>query len=117
MEKTKKMTKKVLSVIMAILMLIVSIPMYAYATGIEAPKDEEQASEGAFAKSEVIVLGENESLREENIKYFDLSDGTIKAVMYSEPIHYKNSEGKWVDIDNALTLNGSEYSAKNKLEI
>ena len=117
MEKTKKMTKKVLSVIMAILMLIVSIPMYAYATGIEAPKDEEQASEGAFAKSEVIVLGENESLREENIKYFDLSDGTSKAVMYSEPIHYKNSEGKWVDIDNALTLNGSEYSAKNKLEI
>ena len=117
MEKTKKMTKKVLSVIMAILMLIVSIPMYAYATGIEAPKDEEQASEGAFAKSEVIVLGENESLREENIKYFDLSDGTSKAVMYSEPVHYKNSEGKWVDIDNALTLNGSEYSAKNKLEI
>jgi hypothetical protein len=31
-----------------------------------------------------------------------MSDGTYKAVMYDTPVHRKNSEGKWQDIDNNL---------------
>ena len=37
---------------------------------------------------EVQIVEENVWEREENAKYFCMSDGTCKAVFYSEPIHF-----------------------------
>ncbi|MBO5374551.1 MAG: RHS repeat protein, partial [Clostridia bacterium] len=74
-------------------------------------------SEKAKAQGEVVVLEEDNYLREENIKHFKLSDGTTKAVVYPQAVHYKDADGKWIDIDNALTLNGSDYLSSNKSEI
>ena len=67
--------------------------------------------------SELIVLEEITELREANVKHFSLSNGLNKAVVYSQPVHYIDENGNWVDIDNSLTLQGNEYSANNKFEI
>ncbi|MBQ7907251.1 MAG: hypothetical protein IJ309_04665, partial [Clostridia bacterium] len=108
---------KLFAFVMSVLVLIVSLPMYAFADLVDISSTESSVTETAENKSEVFVVCEEEDLREENIKHFKLSDGTTKAVVYTQPVHYKDSEGKFVDIDNALTLSGNEYSAKNKFEI
>ena len=66
------------------------------------------------------LIGEVEeliSLREENIKHFRLSDGTYEAVVYNEPIHRKDENGVWQDIDNTIELktdaNISKYTTQD----
>ena len=54
--------------------------------------------------SEATVLGEVETLRQEGIKHFRMSDGSFVAVDYGMPVHFKDSQGDWQDIDNSLTL-------------
>ena len=66
---------------------------------------------------ELFVLEELTELREANVKHFSLSNGVNKAVMYSQPVHYIDENGNWIDIDNSLTLQGNEYSTNNKFEI
>lgn len=62
------------------------------------------------------ILGEVEELREENVKHFRLSDGSFVAAQYAEPVHYKDADGDWQDIDNTLNLqkigNDQEYTAQ-----
>ena len=110
-----KASMKMFAFLMAVIMLIASLPVYAFAGLVE--KEEEQANELTETAADVIVLEEDKTLRDESIKHFKLSDGTTKAVIYSQPVHYKSEDGKWLDIDNSLTLNGNEYSSKNKQEI
>ena len=120
MKNTSK-SSKLLSLIMAFLILLVSLPTYALASSV--PEDtsqginEEPIEETSFAQGELVVLEEDISLREENVKHFKLSNGTVKAVSYANPVHYLDADGNWIDIDNSLTLNGSEYTANNKQEI
>ena len=52
--------------------------------------------------SKVPVIGEVVSLREETVKHFSLPDGTYQAVAYGSPVHRKDSDGNWKDIDNRL---------------
>ena len=121
MKQEIKMSMKLFAFIMALLMLLVSLPISAFASAInDALSGENNVISNADSetvKKDVIVLEEDEALRDENIKHFKLSDGTTKAVVYSQAVHYKNADGNWVDIDNALTLNGSEYSSNNKQSI
>ena len=49
------------------------------------------------------AVGEEEiSLRDENVKHFNLGANRHQAVVYSEPVHFRNSEGAWQEIDNTL---------------
>ena len=119
MKNTSK-SSKLLSFIMAFLILLVSLPTYALAS--LAPEETSQGlnetQTTALPEEEgVYVLEEDISLREENVKHFKLSNGTVKAVSYANAVHYLDAEGNWIDIDNSLTLNGSEYTANNKQEI
>lgn len=68
---------------------------------------------------DIYIIGEDTSKREENIKHFVMSDHSYKAVIYSEPVHYKSGK-QWLDIDNTLTLketedNGDFYENKGQL--
>ena len=78
----KKFIKITLSLALAVILLVTAMPIYAL---------------------EEVTVKEIEDLREENVKHFDMGDGTYKAVVYSEPVHRKDSEGKWTDIDNTLS--------------
>lgn len=50
--------------------------------------------------------------REENTKYFKMSDGTIQAAQYSVPVHFEQ-DGKWVDYDNTLEEVDADESEMN----
>ncbi len=115
MRQEFKPSIKIFAFVLSFLMLIASLPIYAYASLRNTEPTEH--SEEREIKSEIVVLEEDKTLREENIKHFKLSDGTTKAVVYSQAVHYKDEDGKWIDIDNALTLNGSNYLSSNKSEI
>lgn len=54
------------------------------------------------------ILGEDISKREEFVKHFRMSDGSMKAVVYSDQIHYKNGD-KFSEIDNTLIEENVEY--------
>ena len=56
--------------------------------------------------NEPTILDEDISKREENVKYYNMSDGTCRAMYFDEPVHYFNeSEGRFRGIDNTLELN------------
>ncbi len=49
------------------------------------------------------VGDEDVSKREENVKHFDLGANRYQAVVYSEPVHFRNSDtDEWQEIDNTL---------------
>lgn len=59
------------------------------------------------------MVYEIKSLREENVKHFRLADGKYQAVAYGQPVHRKNADGVWVDIDNSLSIVGEEIATNN----
>lgn len=66
-----------------------------------------------YTDDEVIgEIVEVTSLREENVKHFRLADGTYEAVVYAHPVHRKDKDGVWQDIDNNLTLEDDGDSQK-----
>lgn len=63
---------------------------------------------------ETAILGEVEELRSKYAKHYRHVDGTYTATLYSEPVHYKDKNGDWQDIDNTLKLNSDKKSASGK---
>lgn len=78
----KKFIKITLSLVLAVILLATAMPIYAV---------------------EDDSIKEVEELREENVKHFEMPDGTFKAIVYGEPVHRKDADGKWQDIDNTLS--------------
>lgn len=78
----KKFIKITLSLVLAVILLATAMPIYAV---------------------EDDSIKEVEELREENVKHFEMPDGTFKAIVYSEPVHRQDADGKWQDIDNTLS--------------
>ena len=72
----------------------------------EAFDFEPEVQEEIAAKLKEVSTGifEIESLREENVKHFRLEDGSYQAIIYLNPVHRKNAEGDWADIDNTLFM-------------
>lgn len=87
-----KLTTKVISVILSVLIFFSAFPIVSPAE--EIPETENE-------NNEPVVVQELEEERNENTKHFLMSDQTVKAVVYSEPVHYEEN-GKWLDIDNSL---------------
>ena len=94
-----------------ILILVVSLPMYAFATGIDTEAEEITVDNTTY------VMRELAEKREANVKYYLLSDRTSRAVVYPYDVHYLDENGKWQDIDNTLTLSQGNYEAKGKTEV
>ena len=59
------------------------------------------------------IVGEDTSLRQENIKHFRQSDGSYIESIYQEPVHYRDADGKWQNIDNTLILGERGFSNKS----
>ena len=76
------------------------------------PVTEQPANQTA---QEPYIISEITEKREENTKHFRMSDGTIQAAQYMQPIHYQKN-GKWVDYDNTLnqTIDEGLPSLQNK---
>ena len=111
----KKILQSTLSVLLVLVMVLQIFPASIFATeeGSTSPagglSDDElmltdaEALADEAAQQPAEILFEEESLREENVKHFRLSDGTYIAVDYQQPVHYAAADGSWQDIDNRLT--------------
>jgi len=55
-----------------------------------------------------VILWEDKAKRDISAKHFFLSDGTYIMEQYSEPIHYKDADGEFKEIDNSLISSKSE---------
>ena len=101
--KVKK-PMRIMAFVLSIIMFVVSLPMTAFAMVEDNMLENPSVKEELSPMKDVTVLEEDKSLREESVKHFNLSDGTTKAVVYPQAVHYKDSEEKWIDIDNTLIL-------------
>lgn len=108
-----KMSKKVLSFLLTLSLLIVfvsaaNLVKNKLAVRTEQPKEE---------TTEVLIAEEDVSKREKNVKHFLNEDGSYTAVMYDEPIHYKNGD-VWAEIDNSLSAyDGRLENADNPFKV
>ncbi|MBQ6262606.1 MAG: carbohydrate binding domain-containing protein [Clostridia bacterium] len=80
---------------------------------VEGADPEVDDSAGNEFEAVPYIIGEDESLRTENSKTFRQSDGSFICSVYQEPVHFKNAEGEWEDIDNTLVANESGYKNKS----
>ena len=124
--KKRKTMKKIIALLLTVIIVICSLPMTAFANTLESTfleSENEAVNEGnenwhLIDEQEIVTdeiigsVSEVESLREENVKHFRLPDGTYEAVVYSQPVHRKDKEGVWQDIDNTIELTSNAKVSK-----
>ena len=98
--------KNFLSILLTVALCIQIVPITVFAQSRSETDTEStvSATSDSIAEAEVPtpeILAEEVSLREENVKHFRMSDGTVQAVQYAEPVHYEQ-DGVWLDYDNSL---------------
>lgn len=63
--------------------------------------EEDKVYDVQEEEQESYVLMELEDQREASVKHFLMSDNSVRAVVYAQPVHYEE-DGKWENIDNSL---------------
>ena len=91
----KKTYYRVFSLVLAIVMFMISLPLAALAIN--------DTSSSAFEEN-IVHITEITDRREENVKHFDMGDGTYTAISYGAAVHRKDGNGEWQDINNNLSL-------------
>lgn len=106
--KKRRIFKRGLAVIVSSAMLAGIIPLSTTAeTSAEKAEDANLST-----SSQPTIICEDTSKREENVKQFYMSDGSYTAIMYSEPVHYQDTDGQFQNIDNTLELKTVSKSQK-----
>lgn len=99
--------KKMLSAVSITLCATVGLSLPVDVIAATLPKAETQYSsfDNVFGENpeESKIVKEIADKRTENSKEFLLEDGTKMIAQYNEPVHYKDSKGKWVEYNNTLS--------------
>ena len=103
----KNKTSRYLTVVLAIWMLIVSIPLTVFADLLNITVRPEM-------DEIVYVLAEDNTKRTEFEKHYYCSDGTFVAVTYPEAVHYQNEQGEWVDVDMRLASDNAAQAYESQ---
>ena len=110
----KRIKKKLLSIAIALSLILTdsAISVFANENKIETYSNVQQDEDVSIVDqtSGVFPVEELTEYRAENEKRFLMSDKSIKAVVYSEPVHYQ-SNGEYVDIDTSLKSEGASDGA------
>ena len=101
--KIFKFKRQFIALLLCMTMILGLMPGTANALELTTTNEGLSLS-GDSGSSEVIAL------REENIKHFDMGNGTFQAIAYSHPVHKLDSDGNWQDIDFGMTLTGTRSS-------
>ena len=108
----------IVSLIMAIL-LFVETPVGAVSPLFTIVDDDgDVVSIGAVTEEETTdtIITEIESERTENTKTFLLKNGNSVIAEYDMPIHYQDTDGKWIDYDNSMDSAQKEIQEDNVAE-
>ncbi|MBR5451923.1 MAG: DNRLRE domain-containing protein, partial [Clostridia bacterium] len=92
---------KIISLVLVFALVLQVVPLGAFAVDTAA-NETVSATENSEPLRIAEVLYEDESRREETVKHFRMDDGTYAAVEYSVPVHYLDSNGEYLEIDNTL---------------
>ena len=107
-----------LMMILSISVITLCVNVNAEVYGGEVFKSEGDNTEKFWKevteKSKTLDMFEIETMREENVKHYRLSDGSYRAISYDRPIHVKDQKGNWQEIDNTLIFDGKNYETKDK---
>lgn len=119
MKRTIKILSVFLSFVMFLSVFSAANPAIAAeiqnteATETNVVDAENEQTDVEASEKEPEIIGEDEARRDETTKHFIMSDGSRKAVKYSQPVHYREN-GKWVDIDNTLEYDNKSDEYSNK---
>lgn len=124
MKKLRKLSFRTLAVILSILMVVYLLPLSVFAAegSVSSGGGEGNSADYSYPEYRPVGLGneteadalfEDDNLRQSNVKYFLIDDGSYTAAIYPGAVHYLDENGKWQDIDNTLESSGSEYSTGN----
>ena len=70
---------------------------------IDLPTEESQGDTSRAAMFELLDGEEDIALREECTKHYNLGGGRYQAIVFSDPVHFRESEdAPWQEIDNNL---------------
>jgi|GEM_PF-1633209 len=115
----KKIILKVISVVMALVLLVQAQPLHGFVIEVHARRGQAIVVPAAAAppvaddeNHVAIPIAEIESLRTADTRHFLNDDGTYTAMVYPQPIHFQDEHGNWVSIDNTLVSNGDFYSPR-----
>ena len=99
--------KKLFSVISLTLCVTIglSLPVEVYASTLPEKETQYSSFDNVVGENpeESKIVKELTDERTENSKEFLLEDGTKMIAQYNEPVHYKDSKGKWVEYNNTLS--------------
>ena len=107
---------KTVACILSILLVMYAVPTIVYAELIDAMESVNTTDETVPVEEKEIEKGtvfEVVDRREETVKHFRTEDGSFTAVQYNVPVHEKDENGEWQDIDNTLSESGNEYATSN----
>ena len=106
---------KTVACVLSILMMLYAVPTNVFAELIDAIDGalENQADEVVAEDTLKKEVFEVIDRREETVKHFRTEDGSFTAVQYNVPVHERDENGEWQDIDNTLSESGSEYATPN----
>ena len=106
---------KTVACVLSILMMLYAVPTNVFAELIDAIDGalENQADEVVVEDTLKKEVFEVIDRREETVKHFRTEDGSFTAVQYNVPVHERDENGEWQDIDNTLSASGSEYATSN----
>ena len=106
--KRKTITKGLSAALVLVLVFVsyIATPAKAYAEEAALTEAiEEYSDANDFSQDPALayspLIGEWTDGRDESVKVFRRADGAKEAVVYSDPIHYRNGEA-WETIDNTL---------------
>ena len=102
-----------LAYLLAIAIVVTNIPMSANAEDAAEDVVPVVEAENTETSEEPQVISELTEKRDEVTKYFAMSDGTIKACIYPQNVHYLE-DGTYEEIDNTLVK--SKKDGKNYYE-
>ena len=82
-----------------------SLPVEVYASTLPEKETQYSSFDNVVGENpeESKIVKELTGERTENSKEFLLEDGTKMIAQYNEPVHYKDSKGKWVEYNNTLS--------------
>ena len=110
--KTTDPRTTVFLIFLSVLLVFTSLPAY----GMETPDDNTAPAQDILSPAEdVFVIAEDTTKRSEFEKHYYCSDGSFVAVTYPESVHYQDTDGNWVDVDNRPALNNVDrtYEMEN----
>ena len=105
MKKLRSISIKCLAIFLSIVTVVLSFPLAVLAQdSTVSDAADEIAEENIF---ELI------DQRTESAKYFRLDDGSYVVAQYDTAVHYLDESSTWQDIDNTLSVSGSEITTSN----